>query len=138
MPTEPPVRSVRYLTADEVWAMNSDLQQQEGAGAILLDRGALESAIMRPQMAAHYEQADLATQAAILIAGIALAHPFLDANKRTALAAGATFLELNGYEVDSAGDEFGHQIEVLVLQHDDEPAATSILATWLRQHLRAR
>jgi death-on-curing family protein len=51
-------------------------------------------------VAAFYEQADLVTQAAILIAAIALSHPFLDGNKRTAVIAAATFLDLNGLVID--------------------------------------
>ena len=60
------------------------------AAPALRDEGALESALMRPQMAAHYESADLATQAALLIIGIALAHPFVDGNKRTAFLCGVS------------------------------------------------
>ncbi len=126
---------VRYLTADEVWAMNVAILERERIAAIVRDRGALESAVMRPQMVAHYEQADLIAQAATLIAGIALAHPFLDANKRTALAAGATFLALNGLQVLDAGDDFGRQIEALVLRHTDARAALDDLEVWLRAHV---
>src|SRR5262249_57143404 len=59
--------SVRYLTADELWAMNDGILQQTGGYAILGDRRALEAAAMRPQTLAYYEGADLVTQAAALI-----------------------------------------------------------------------
>lgn len=118
--------------------MNGALLEAEGNTALLRDPGVLESAVMRPQMAAHYEQADLIAQAALLIAGVALAHPFLDGNKRTALTAGATFLDLNGVQVTSDGDEFGHQIEALVVSQEDERSATGALATWLRAHVASR
>lgn len=127
---------MRYLTADEVWAMNDVLLRAEGSASLLRDRGTLESAVARPANAAYYEQADLAAQAAILIAGVALGHPFFDANKRTATTAGATFLRLNGRRVVSTGDEFGRQVESLVLQHThDAREATQTLADWLRAHL---
>jgi hypothetical protein len=48
--------------------MNDDILRREGSQSLLRERGALESAVMRPQTAAHYEQADLVTQAALLIA----------------------------------------------------------------------
>lgn len=118
--------------------MNVALLAKEGNTALLRDPGALESAVMRPQTSAHYEQADLITQAALLIAGVALAHPFLDGNKRTALAAGATFLDLNGMQVTSDGEEFGHQIEALVVSQEDERIATDVLASWLRAHVASR
>ena len=115
--------------------MNVAILEREGTAAIVRDRGALESAVMRPQMAAHYEQADVIAQAATLMAGIALAHPFLDANKRTALAAGATFLALNGLQVLDVGDDFGRQIEATVLGHTDARAALGSLEGWLRAHV---
>ena len=67
-------------------------------------------------MAAYYEAADLVIQAALLISGIALAHAFLDGNKRTALLAGTTFLDLNGLAIERPPEELGRQIEALV--HD--------------------
>jgi death-on-curing protein len=43
--------------------------------------------------------------AATYVNSIALNHPFLDGNKRTALASSLTFLYLNGYEIDELYDE---------------------------------
>jgi death-on-curing family protein len=71
-----------YLTADEVKTIN---QHFLGAPA-LRDESALVAAMARPLAAAYYQQADLVSQAAILIEGIAQAHAFVDANKRTATA----------------------------------------------------
>lgn len=59
----------------------------------------------RPQHAAHYASADLATQAATLLWGIAEHQPFVDGNKRTALVVTLTFLALNGYVVALSEDE---------------------------------
>ena len=62
----------------------------------LRDEGTLESAVMRPQMAAYYEGADIVRQAALLGVGISQAQAFLDGNKRTAYLALNTFLRMNG------------------------------------------
>jgi death-on-curing protein len=129
--------SVRYVTADELWAMNDGILQQTGGYAILRDRGALESAAMRPQSLAYYEGADLVTQAASLITGLALNHPFLDGNKRTAAIAGYIFLDLNGWRLAYNGAEYGRQLEAFVLAHDRE-AALAAFVTWLRAHLVPR
>jgi death-on-curing protein len=127
---------VRYRTADEVWAMNDVLLRAEGSTSLLHDRGALESAVARPANAAYYVGADPGGQAAYLIAGVALGHPFFDANKRTATAAGATFLRVNGYRIASVGDELGRRVEALVLQHGrDGDQETRDLAGWLRAPL---
>jgi death-on-curing family protein len=53
--------------------------------------------LRRPQHAAFYEGADILTQAALYMMGIAMNHPFVDGNKRAGFAVGVTFLRLNGY-----------------------------------------
>jgi death-on-curing protein len=78
------------------------------------------------------EGADLAAQAAILIEGIALAHAFLDGNKRTALAASTIFLKINGYFIDSQETQFSHQIEALVMH----TITLGEFVAWLRERLR--
>ncbi|MDQ6662081.1 MAG: type II toxin-antitoxin system death-on-curing family toxin [Chloroflexota bacterium] len=118
-------------------AMNEDVMERMGTSSVLRDEGALESTIMRPHMAAHYEEADLITQTAVLIIGIALAHPFIDGNKRTALAAGTTFLLLNGFQIVSKPEELGRQIEAVVIRSDGLDAATSRLSIWLRSHVHS-
>jgi death-on-curing protein len=73
-------------------------------------------------------------QAAVLITGLALAHAFLDGNKRTAAIGGDTFLRLNGYSLVSSGDEFGRHIEALVIEHERSDAVPAALLAWLRAH----
>ena len=71
----------------------------------LRSRQALEGALGRPASYAHYEQADLALQAAVLAHGIAETQSFVDGNKRTGLIAMLTFLELNGYQLSATPQE---------------------------------
>ena len=124
---------IQYLSALDVIAMNDELLRRANEpSAPVRDVGALEGALMRPQMAAYYEQADLVTQAAVLMAGVALAHPFIDGNKRTALAAGTTFCLLNGYQIVSAPTELGRQIEAIVVRADSLENATERFIAWLR------
>lgn len=58
------------------------------------DRAALESAALRPQTG-YYP--DAIEKAAALIESLAVNHPFIDGNKRTAFASADTFLMMNGY-----------------------------------------
>lgn len=88
--------SMWYPSSLDVIGLHDEIAERSGNMLGLRDAGALDAALMRPQMAAHYEGADLATQAALFIAGITLAHAFVDANKRTALATGLVFLHKNG------------------------------------------
>ncbi|MEK6206040.1 MAG: type II toxin-antitoxin system death-on-curing family toxin [Chloroflexota bacterium] len=71
----------------------------------LRDENLLQSALARPENAAHYANADLAEQAASLLCGIAQNQPFIDGNKRISLVVTLTFLELNGHVVDFSEDE---------------------------------
>jgi death on curing protein len=76
----------------------------------LRNRDGLESALARPETYAHYEHADLALQASVLAHGIAEGQQFIDGNKRTALVAMLTFLELNGFRVEAQDPELADWI----------------------------
>jgi death on curing protein len=82
----------------------------EQAADHLRDRAGLESALARPAMHAHYDGADLALQAAVLAHGIAEGQHFIDGNKRAALVAMLTFLEINGARVDADDRELADWI----------------------------
>ena len=71
----------------------------------LRDRAGLESALGRPRNYALYEDADLALQAAALAHGIAESQTFIDGNKRLALIALLTVLQVNGFEVEASDRE---------------------------------
>lgn len=75
------------------------------AGDHLRNRSGLEGALARPRAYAHYEHADLALQSAALAHGIAESQTFVDGNKRLALVAMLTFLEINGFAVDASDVE---------------------------------
>lgn len=76
----------------------------------LRNRPGLESALARPETYGHYEDADLALQAAVLAHGIAESQCFIDGNKRLALVAMLTFLEVNGYRVEASDPELADWI----------------------------
>jgi death on curing protein len=97
----------------------------------LRNRGGLQSALERPSAYAHYEGADLAMQAAVLAHGIAEAQTFVDGNKRLALVAMLTFLEVNGFRVETPDVELAAWIVELAGAKD--PAA---LAERLRDVMR--
>ena len=86
-----------FPTVEEVITVH-DAQIHEFGGSMgLRDMGALESAILRPQMG-YYE--DLIEEAAAMLESLAMNHPFVDGNKRTAFAATEIFLRLNGSFID--------------------------------------
>src|SRR5688572_19765116 len=100
--------------------------------------GLLESAVMRPQMAEPYEDADLIRQGAVLAVGISQAQAFLDGNKRTAFMAVDTFLRLNGYISPADSLENARQLEAVAERDDSVEAATDRFENWLRANTRRR
>ena len=88
---------MRLLSTFEVNAIHNEQLALFGGATGIIDEGKLESALFRPANIANYNpDATLCDLAAALCYGIAINHPFLDGNKRTAFVAMAVFLELNG------------------------------------------
>lgn len=126
-----------YPTSDDAYHLHVALMATLGAAIpALMNPGALESALHRPRQASHYEDADLATQAALLIGGIARAHAFEDGNKRAALMIGDVFLQKNNAWVVAEPFELADQLLALINRSDSEVEATSRFADWLRSRLR--
>ncbi len=88
-----------WLDQRSVLALHADLLREYGGLGGVRDEGLLESALARPQNQAAYGDPSLAEMAAAYAFGIARNHPFVDGNKRTALAAADVFLQLNGHEI---------------------------------------
>jgi death-on-curing protein len=126
--------TIEYLTVAEVELMHQEYMTGAGFPSVLRDAHALESAVLRPRNAAYYNGADLCTQAASLIAGIALAHAFEDGNKRLAYAAGATLLRINGVRIAADPVTFGDQVLGMVNRDVKLDRAIQQLALWLQQH----
>ena len=78
-----------YPSVAEVLVAHSRLIEAFGGAPRVRDRGALESALARPQ-SGYY--ADIIQQAAALLESLSQNHPFVDGNKRTAIAVTAAFL----------------------------------------------
>ena len=96
-----------YLTLDDVLELFGAIIDATTAEASnqLRSRDGLAGALARPTTHAHYEDADLALQAAVLAHGIAETQPFIDGNKRIALVAMLTFLEINGIGLEATDPE---------------------------------
>jgi death-on-curing protein len=102
------------------------------------DESALESAVTRPRMVAHYESADLTRQATVLAIGISQAKAFVDGNKRTAYAALDTFLRLNERAFAGRPLDLAHQLEAVASRNDSLDAATDRFEAWLREQVGPR
>lgn len=92
-----------YLTVADVLGMHAVLMQRYGGATGLRDPGALEAALFRPQTG-YYE--DIVAEAAALLDSLAINHPFVDGNKRIALAAADMFLRINGWRLTKSTGDF--------------------------------
>ena len=127
-------RSV-YLDAEDVIAFYArlfDLTPQQAADH-LRSRPVLEGAVARPRQHAHYADAGLAAQAAILAHGIADGQSFVDGNRRSAPIALFAFLKANGFTVPATEAVLADQIHRLSEGLDAEE-----FGAWLRASLVPR
>ncbi len=99
-----------------------------GGSTGLRDEGLLESALARPRNLHAYGEEDLCALAAAYAFGIARNHPFVDGNKRTAFAAAALFLVLNGRPVAPDREATVEAMLALAAGQRDEAE----FADWLR------
>jgi death-on-curing protein len=122
-----------YLSLGDVIAIHDYVMRRQGwATAPLRDEGALESAIMRPRTAAHYEDADLTRQAVLLAVGISQAQAFLDGNKRAAYQAMDAFLLRNGRRYDGKPLELAEWFVCIAEQSSERDALVDSFEDWLR------
>ncbi len=130
---------IRYLSLAEVLALHQAMMEKFGlASSPLREEGMLESAIMRPRMAAYYSEADIIRQCTLLLIGISQAQAFLDGNKRTAFAACDVFLRLNGLAFTGDPIEFAIQLEAVAERPGGLEEATDRFEEWLRPQVHPR
>ena len=131
--------ATQYLSLADVIAIHERAMRHLGfAPNPLRDEGLLESAVMRSQMAAYYEGADLVKQAALLGVGISQAQAFLDGNKRTAYLALNTFLRLNGFTYSGERLALARQFEQFAEPSQSADEAIDAFEAWLRKRVQPR
>ena len=96
------MKEPRWLTREIVLVMHAMLIAEHGGAAGLRDENALESALGRPRQKHHYDPTDIPALAAAYAFALSSNHPFVDGNKRVALAAIDVFLRLNGWALDAS------------------------------------
>ena len=125
-----------YLSLADTIAVHEYTMRRVGqAPALLRDEAALESAILRPRTAAHYEGVDLIRQAVLLAVGISQEQAFLDGNKRTAFQALDAFLILNGMTCHGDPLELAQWFEQIAERSFELEAATDDFEAWLRERV---
>jgi death-on-curing protein len=96
----------RWLLVNVILAVQETTIAEHGGAAGLRDRGLLDSTLARPRnLLAYSDEVSEFDLAACYAYGLARNHCFVDGNKRVALTAALTFLELHGWRLEASRED---------------------------------
>ncbi|NEQ86678.1 MAG: type II toxin-antitoxin system death-on-curing family toxin [Moorea sp. SIO2I5] len=122
------MKEPRWVPEQAVIAIHDELILEHGGCFGLRDPNLLSSSLARPKHLFDYiDSASLFDLAAAYAFSLAKNHPFVDGNKRIALAVIDVFLRLNGYELVAAEEEAVTKIKDLVEGIENQES----IATWI-------
>ena len=113
-------------------AIHDVLLRETGGAPGLRDMGALESALMRPQLG-YYD--GIIEEVAAMMESLVMNHPFVDGNKRVGLGTTDAFLRLNGYFIDCDSLE---AYEFFMQLFETNSFRFAELKTWLEEQVEPR
>ena len=101
-----------FLTLDEALLIHADQIRRYGGRRGVRELALLRSALAMPEASFDgvYLHTSIEEMAAAYLVHIARNHPFVDGNKRAALATSLVFLALNGYRLEADDDELTGQV----------------------------
>ena len=124
---------MNFLTVEDVLELHQTQLDRYGGSAGIRDLGLLESAVA--QASASFGgvplHPDIPAVAAAYLFHICKNHPFVDGNKRAALAATLVFLDLNGYELEADEQVVAQLVEDLAAGNLEKPSLTAQLRQWI-------
>lgn len=120
------------LTLEQILQLHALVLIRDGGSDGVRDIGRLESVVSAQHQVVFGEElyATVFTKAAALMRGIIGDHPFVDGNKRTAMLAGLTLLEVKGYNFTAQRGELENFAVRVATDHLDIDA----IADWLKRH----
>jgi death on curing protein len=119
-----------FLSLEEILFIHQQEIQAAGGAPGIRDQEGIKACVDAPKASFGGEYLyDLFGMAASYIACLTMRHPFVDGNKRTALASALTFLYLNGYNIEESHDE---QLAELVLDFVMKKIAKEDIAEYFR------
>lgn len=123
---------MQYLTAEDVLRIHSAIIDETGGSHGVRDHGALSSLEHLPRQKAFGKELypTVFLKAAIYVRNIIFSHPFIDGNKRTAMAATDVFLQLNGSHMTVATGGVEAFALSVIAKHLDLQA----IAEWLKKN----
>lgn len=120
------------LTLEQILQLHALVLIRDGGSDGVRDIGRLESVVSAQHQVVFGEElyATVFTKAAALMRGIIGDHPFIDGNKRTAMLAGLTLLEMNGYSFVARCGELEDFAVRVTTDHLD----IGTIVDWLKRH----
>ena len=118
-----------FLDVDDILAIHSIQLGATGGSEGLRDRGLLEAAVAQPRatFGGEFLHEDLFAMAAAYLFHIAKDHAFVDGNKRAALVAALTFLDVNGSPIMLPDPRLFDLADGVAASRIDKEAAASTL-----------
>ena len=120
------MKGISFLTLAEVVVIHTDQIALYGGSNGVRDINLLSSAVAMPyaSFSGSFLHSDIYEMAAAYAFHICQNHPFVDGNKRTALASALVFLELNGVSIlDPAGKLYHAMISIATGELDKNKLA---------------
>jgi death on curing protein len=128
------LQTPRFLSTSQVIKIHERQIEIFGGTAGIRDEGLLDSALAQPQatFAGELLHPTIHEQAAAYLYHLAMNHPFIDGNKRTAFAVMDTFIRLNGYSL-SLSDTETYNMVIRVVKRE---ISKEELSAFLELHLQ--
>ena len=123
---------MRYLSGEEVLVLHSEIIEKTGGFHGVREVGLFLSILEKPK--ARFGGKELYkgvfVKAAVYCEAFARYHVFVDGNKRTAIAATARFLHLNGFELVASNRD----VEDFALRLVEKKLEIKTISAWLKKH----
>ena len=128
------MQTPKFLTISQTLDIHQRQIQRFGGTNGVRDEGLLDSALAQPQATFGGEllHPTIGEQATAYLYHLAMNHPFIDGNKRTAFAVMLTFITLNGYSLNLSAEE-AYNLVIRVVQRQ---ISKEELSAFLEVHLQ--
>ncbi len=121
-----------FLSLEDILHIHEQEIIKSGGEPNIREKEGIEACVDAPKASFDGEYLnDLFEMAASYITCLTIRHPFVDGNKRTALASALTFLFLNGYEVK---ENYDLELADLVLDFLAKEVSKEEVAKHLKDH----
>lgn len=130
------MQTPRFLSNSQVIKIHERQIELFGGNTGIRDEGLLDSALAQPQATFGGEllHPTIHEQAAAYLYHLAMNHPFIDGNKRTAFAVMDTFITLNGYSLNLSAEETYNMVIRVVRREISKEELSAFLELHLQRN----